>query len=204
MTDGESSEALRAAVRAVLAEPEYAWWQPQESPDGIAAAIARWSGDLLRWLAALRTDAPAIYWTLVAGLFIVALALLVHATWTVRVALRARGTAPVTARASRTDFATLAAALAARGEYLEAARHVQLAVLELLLARRVIALERSEPNAVLRARLRAARLPDADRAACVTLLDRLERAWFRDSTASRDLYDDWRRLHGRLADGVPS
>jgi hypothetical protein len=89
--------------------------------------------------------------------------------------------------------------LAGRGEYLEAARHVQLAVLEVLVARRVISLARSEPNGVLRERLRGAALPDHERGLCLALLGRLERACFRDHLGSEDLYQAWCALHERLA-----
>jgi hypothetical protein len=73
--------------------------------------------------------------------------LLVHVTIAIRAALSVaaqpgsgRGEAPVT------SFVTDAAALAAAGRFLDAARRMQLAVIELLLRRRVLTLARSDPT----------------------------------------------------------
>ena len=33
----------------------------------------------------------------------------------------------------------------------------------------------------------------------LSLLDRLERRWFRDGSADPDLYESWRSLHARLS-----
>lgn len=198
-----SNEAIRATVHQVLGQPEYAWWWKEHEPSrpgGIMRVVLKWIGELLRWLASLRTDAPVTYWVMMGSLLVVAIGLLAHAAWTVRVALRAQpaeGTSP--RAAGRQDFLTLASGLAAGGDYLEAARHAQLAVLDLLVTRRVIRLERSEANLVLRERLRRSALPDNDRRTCLVLLDRLERAWFRDRAASRDLYADWCALHEKLS-----
>jgi hypothetical protein len=88
---------------------------------------------------------------------------------------------------------------AGRGRFVEAAHCAQLASLELLLRKRCLELERSDPNRTLRLRLREARLPAAIRDRFVLLLDRLEGSWFRDRVADRELYSDWRSLHAQIA-----
>lgn len=88
--------------------------------------------------------------------------------------------------------------LAGEGRFLEAAHCTQLATLELLLRREWISLERSDPNRTLRRRLDAGKVPGAERAEFLALLDRLESRWFRDRAEDRDLYGAWRRLYGRL------
>jgi len=129
----------------------------------------------------------------------VALLLLAHVTWAVR---RALAVAPP-ARPPRPDgaappFLEEADALARRGMFLEAARRVQLAALDLLLRARVLELGRSDPNRTLRRRLRDAALPEAERGDLLALIDWLEQRWFRDRSEERELYDRWRSLHTRL------
>ena len=96
-------------------------------------------------------------------------------------------------------FVEEAEALAANGRFLEAGRRLQLAVIELLLRRRVVALTRSDSNRILRARLREASLPEPERRDLLDLLDRFERSWFRDGSADRSLYEAWCDVHARLA-----
>lgn len=88
--------------------------------------------------------------------------------------------------------------LAGAGRWLEATHTVQLATLELLLRRRWLALERSEPNRTLRRRLADASLPSSLRDDLVGLLDRLEREWFRDRSADPQLYDLWTAMYETL------
>jgi len=89
--------------------------------------------------------------------------------------------------------------LADVGRYLEAAHCAQLATVELLLERRWLVLERSEPNRTLRRRLNESALPAPERAEFGALLSRLEGRWFRDRVEDRDLFDAWTALHRRLA-----
>src|SRR5262249_40543877 len=147
----------------------------------------------------LARDHPPLYWTSFATLLVVGIVLLVHLTIVLRAALSGaapaetgRGDAPVTSFVSDAD------ALAATGRFLEAARRMQLAVIEPLLRRHVLTLGRSDPNRTLRARLREATLPAAERGELIALIDRVERCWFRDGAADRALYDAWRRAHERL------
>jgi len=183
-----TDEEIRALARRILDGPEYAEWRP-----------SRWFADVMQWLAALADRSPALYWTLVAGLLLVTIALFVHVLWTVRVALRAAGTRPPESSAvSPRRFSQEAEALAAAGHFLEAARRLQLAVLDLLLRVRVLELGRSDANCELRARLRRAPLPDTERTELLALIDRFERAWFRDRDEDPALYTAWRTLHDRL------
>ena len=191
---------IRDTVARVLDDPTYAWWREPAQPGAWTNAVTRAIGAFLRRLQTLEAEEPLLYWTLLITLLLLAVGLLVHAGWTVRVALRAPsdGT-PGEARADPLDYRELAARFAARGDHLEAARHVQLAVLELLVARRVIPLGRSDSNAVLRRRLRAAPLAEHEQRECLGLIGRLERACFRDDAGSEELYRAWCGLHERLA-----
>lgn len=196
-----SAAQIRDTVARVLDDPAYAWWRtPAESGGGWTQAVGRALRAFFERMAILQAEQPVLYWTLLLVLLLLAVALLVHAGWTVRVALRASaGTAPEDRHGEPLDYRALAARFAARGDHLEAARHVQLAVLELLVARRVIPLARSDSNAVLRQRLRAAPLPEQEQHECLGLIGRLERACFRDHAGSEDLYRAWCGLHERLA-----
>lgn len=191
---------IRETVARVLDDPLYAWWRTPSESGGWTQAVVRALRGFFARIAILQAEQPVLYWTLLVGLLVLAVGLLVHAGWTVRVALRASaGTTPGDGRAEHVDYRELAARFAARGDHLEAARHVQLAVLELLVARRVIPLARSDSNAVLRRRLRAARLAEQEQHECLGLIGRLERACFRDDAGSEELYRAWCGLHERLA-----
>ena len=188
MTPPPDDAAIRALAADILRRSQYAQWRATD-----------WLGHTLAWLARLAKDHPPLYWTSFAALLVVGIVLLVHVTIAIRAALSVaapsetgRGEAPVT------SFVADADALAAAGCFLDAARRMQLAVIELLLRRRVVTLARSDPNRTLRARLREATLPAAERGELIALIDRFERCWFRDGAADRALYDAWCRAHERL------
>ena len=181
-------EQARALAVTILKRSEFALWH--DTP---------WVVSLFRWLSGLWETDPVLYWAMLVGLTAVALLLLAHVAWAVRRALAV----PASARPRRPAIASppfleQADALARRGMFLEAARRVQLAALELLLRARVLELGRSDPNRTLRRRLRDAALPEAERGDFLALVDRLEEHWFRDRSEDRELYDRWRSLHARL------
>src|SRR6266516_2241861 len=174
-------EQVRALAVAIHKRSEFALWH--DTP---------WLMSFLAWLSGLWETDPMLYWAMLAGLVAVALLLLAHVTWAVR---RALAVAPP---AVAPPFLEEADALARRGLFLEAARRVQLAALDLLLRARVLELGRSDPNRTLRRRLRDAALPEAERGDLLALIDWLEQRWFRDRSEERELYDRWRSLHARL------
>ncbi len=192
-----SDERVRELASEILARDDYAALRVDvEFWERLLGWLAEWA----EWLEALRVDAPGLYWLVLAGLLLLALLLLAHVVWTVSLALRMpppepvpRGTGPGPGLLERAE------SLAAEGRFLEASRQVELATLELLLEQRVIELARSEPNRVLRRRLREARLPDVERRQLLGLLDRLEAGLFRDREEDPDLYAGWRSLHRRVA-----
>ena len=169
--------AIRALAADILRRSEYAQWRATD-----------WLRHVLEWLARLANDHPPLYWTSFGALLLVGIVLLVHLTIAIRSALSV-APRPEAARgdASATSFVADADALAAAGRFLEAARRMQLAVIELLLRRRVVTLVRSDPNRTLRARLREATLPASERGELIALIDRVERSWFRDGAADRAL-----------------
>jgi hypothetical protein len=190
-------EEIRARAGEILAQSEYARWRSAaEWGERIDQALR----ELFDWLAELNANAPALYWLIVAALFAVALLLFAHVAWTIRAALRR--SAPTDAGPLRPPAPSLVAEareLALSGRHLEAARRVQLAAIELLLRRGAIDLGRSDANRVLRRNLTAGVVSAGQRAEFVALLDRLERAWFRDRADDPDLYARWSDLYARLA-----
>jgi len=189
-----SDEQVRALAAEILRRTEYARWR---TPGWLAA--------FLRRLAHLSDDSPPLYWSLVAALLVLAVLLIVHVTTAIRSAFAVPTPAePARAESARRRFVDEAEDLAAAGRFLEAARRLQLAVIELLLSRRVVTLARSEPNRILRARLREARLPEAECRDLLALIDRFERSWFRDRSGDRSLYEAWREALDRLAEPHPA
>ncbi len=186
-----SDEHVRALARQILERAEYAWWHARPWP---------WLRRLYEWLRALPETAPILYWSLLGGLALLTLLLLAHVVWTLRAALAAPAPrAPGRDRPDEPRFAEEAEQLARAGRFLEAARRLQLAAIDLLLRRRVLELGRSDPNRTLRARLHAAHLPEPERRDLLAAIDRLERTWFRERSEDADLYACWRALHARLA-----
>ena len=199
MLAAPTDEQVRSAAIEILRRDPYARWRHADAAAAILEAIRRWLGGLNDWLLTLSLRQPALYWLLIGGLLLVAALLLVHVVWSVRVALSLPApAAPRRAAGGGPSLFAEAEALAAQGRHLEAAHRLQLATIEVLLTRRLIALSRFEPNRVLRSRLEGAALREPDRRALVALVDRLETRWFRDRTNDAALYGDWYALHRRL------
>jgi len=191
---------LRGRAADILARGEYAQYRVDERAwmDFYShlndAYLALWER-----LEALHADAPALYWAILAGLLGVAVLLIVHMVWTIRIALRtaAPPEAPPPSVAG-TELRERAEALGATGQFLDAARCYQLACLELLIARGSLELRRSDPNPTLRERLAASDLSPRTREEFRAQLDALEAQWFRDREDDPDLFRAWRSLHGSL------
>ena len=197
-----SDPELRERAAEILARGEYQQYRNDER------AWIDFYGQLYDWysavwdrLQALQSESPLLYWTILAGLFGLAVLLLVHVVWTVRIALRAGApeSDPVDTPRER-DLRGEAERLAAAGHFLEAARRYQLACLELLIARGDLELRRSDPNSTLRQRLTASALPASMHPEFRACLDSLEAHWFRDREDDPELYRSWRSLHGALQD----
>lgn len=194
-----SDAEVREVAAEVLRRAPYAEWREMEAKAALLEPILTWLRDLDGWLIDLSVSAPLWYWLIVIGALATAGLLFAHVVWSVRIALSMPGgeAAPPAAEGAP-SLAARAEALAAEGRFLEAAHRLQLATIELLLQRRIITLNRSEPNRVLRDRLLSASLPDVERRALLALVDRLEARWFRDRVNDALLYGDWRELHRRL------
>jgi HEPN domain-containing protein len=189
----DPDEALvREVAKRILERPEYASWRSQTSPE--------W---LIRWLASLYFENRPLFWAITVTLVVLFVLILWHITYTIRRGLAARphpGTGALPASAP--SFVDDAADLAERGRYLDAARAVQLAVIELLVRAERIRLGRGDANRVLREQLRNARIGDGLREELVESIRTLERHWFRDREEDEDLYRRWRQVYGRLAADV--
>ena len=196
-----TEDQIRELARDILARPAYARWRTLQAGwlRKVLAQLGQWLQSWLEWMHALSVSQPVLYALVVFALLLTAAALVGHLVYALRVALAAGRVSPTPARATDApNFVAAAEALAGSGQFLEAARHLQLAVIDLLLRRRTFELRRSDPNRILRARVHAAALPAGERTELLALVDRLETRWFRDRAEDRDLYDAWRRLHARL------
>lgn len=220
-----SAEQARELAREILARPDYARFRRdptflQDWIDALAQWLRETAGWLEGWLPGWVVEAWDGLWSGLQGLLglvfgqdaltvlmrlalaaalLGAFALLVHH---VLRQLRANAPASAPTRVSRgaggPGLLADADRFAREGRFLEAAHCTQLASLQLLLQKRCLELERSDPNRTLRRRLRDAPLPEALRDRFLTLLDRLESHWFRDRREDRALYGDWRELHAQL------
>jgi hypothetical protein len=215
-------EQVRELAREILARSAYAehrrprtWLQ--EWVDAVAEVLRRIEGWIPEWLseawvgfvAALRGAFDFAFGDdAVVVLLRLALALAVFGAFALLGArllreLRERRPAPPPGPASSVDdeprLLAEAESLAREGRFLEAAHCTQLAALQLLLRKRWLELERSDPNRTLRRRLAEARLPEPTRRRFLALLDRLEGLWFRDRVEDAGLYGDWRQLHQSIA-----
>lgn len=198
-----SDAQLRERASEILARSEYAQYRVDEGAwmdfyrrlDGLYL-------ELWERLQALHIESPALYWAILAGLFGIAVLLLVHMIWTIRIALRTSPPpdAPEPVRGS--DWGVKAEELAAAGHFLDAARCYQLASLELLIARGRLELRRSDPNPTLRERVAESALPQRAQAEFRVALDALEAQWFRDREDDPDLFRAWRSLHGSLREAL--
>jgi len=191
-----SDERVREVAAQVLSRWEYRRWTADDTAVGW---VLHRLIDGYRWMVGLSVTNPPLFWLLMALLALVAAGLLAHVTWSVRRALAypsgmPAGPAPVETPSLPDEAARRAAA----GDHLEAARLMQLAVLQRLVRGGVIELAPADANRTLRRRLREAPLPEAPRRECLRLIDQLERAWFRDHTGDAGLYAAWRGLHERL------
>jgi len=195
--DLPSDDALRSLAARILARPEYlkfrpfdeAWWLHLKS------ALLR----LESWIADLD---PLLYAIILGGLVLLLALLIFHIVWSLRAAL---GTASdVNHRAANMQGTALdvqAHRLAEEGYFLDAAHQMHLACIDRLLRDGVLELHRHDPNRTLRKRLRATSIREDLKITFISLLERLERRWFRDRTgvpSDRELYAEWRNLHERI------
>ena len=191
-----SDEQIRSLAAEILSRDEY--FRPGIAHEAWRELLTRILG-FFDFLDALRIASPLIYWLILGALLLAALVLLAHVVWTVRLALRMPGPeARERARAPGPGFLAQAESLAREQCYLEAARRVELGVIELLLRRRVIELSRSDPGRELREQVRGSALPEAERSSLISLQRRLEAGLFREHAADRVLYQAWLDLHRRL------
>lgn len=192
-----SDERVRGLADEILSNPPYEAWN-DPAFDAWRRALERLA-DFFGWMEAISVDSPLLYWAILGGMLLLALALLVHIVWAVRVALRAPAAdvrpAPT---AERPRWSEEARALAAQGRHLEAAHRLALGSVQALVEEGHIDLGRSDANRILRERVRAAGLPDDLVEEFLGLLDRFEARWFRDRLEDPGLYEAWRGLYARI------
>ncbi len=191
-------DEIRRLAAEILTREEYADFRGD-----LAAweAVFEFFRGFPEWAESLRIASPGLFWLMMLGLLATAGLLLLHTGWTLRAALSAPPpeTATEIRRLATKSLLARAEELAHEGDFLEAARHVQLATLERLLDRGVIDLSRSETNRVLRERLHSAHLPPEQLEALLEALTRLEAALFREPKNDPALYESWLGLYSRLS-----
>ncbi|GEM_PF-3252550 len=200
--DLPSDDALRSLASQILARPEYAKFRPFDEVWWLhlKSAVLR----LQSWVANLD---PWLYATILGGLVFLLALLIFHIVWSLRAALGAASNVPH--RAANTHATALdvqARRLAEEGYFLDAAHQMHLACIDRLLREGVFELHRHDPNRTLRRRLKATSMREDLKTAFISLLERLERRWFRDHTedpSDRELYDEWRDLHERIESAGP-
>jgi hypothetical protein len=218
-------ERARALAEEILARPEYAAHRREPTfLQNWVDALAAWLEEAWEFLTDLAPDWLVAIWDalwsglgsmagamfggsglsvlgrlLLAAAVIGAIGILVH-----RLLREVRARRPEAddqdslARESGPELIADAARHASEGRYLEAAHCTQLASLQMLLQKKRLELERSDPNRTLRRRLADAPVPATTRDHFLSLLDRLESHWFRDREDDRDLYGEWRSLHAQI------
>ena len=192
-------EDVLSLTQQIVAQPRYARWR--EYDVDLAAQIVRWLDEYLTWSSDLESASPILFWLLMAAFLTVALALLAHIGWSIRVALRPTGPPDIRQpRKGAPRWVEEAEALARDGRFLEGAHRLLLGSIDVLVTRGVIELARADANRVLRDRVRRSRLPVAVRARFLDLLDAFEERWFRDRIEDGDLYRAWYELHAQLRD----
>jgi hypothetical protein len=201
---GASDEEIQRLAGELLSGDEYARYRiDEEAWLAFFDRLARGLDSLLAWFDGLRIESPLLYWSALVALALVAVVLLAHMAWSIRAALRA--SAPDDERAvagPRRDLVDEAARLAAQGRFLDAARRLEHACLDELMAQGAIELARGDANRVLRRRLADAPLAEPRRRELLGLVDRLESRLFRDPVDDAELYRGWRRLHAQLQGGM--
>jgi hypothetical protein len=196
-TELPSDDALRSLASEILARAQYAKFRP-----------FRWAHPFLETLDSLHSWVEHLgalqYAALLGGLVLLLAVLVFHIVWSFRAASRAttKGENRRPKQAETTGLDAAADRLAAQGQYLDAAHQMQLACIDRLLREGILELHRHDPNRTLRRRLIATAMSEELKATFVSLLARFERRWFRDQrtdASDRDLYEEWRSLHERIA-----
>lgn len=198
MQPAVSDAHVREAAAAVLAHPPYSSWRGSDSTVEWLKWLLNWLDGLTYRFDMLHSQAPFLYWVIMGGSILLACLLFLHIAWSLRAALATSAPSAADGAADGPSLAGEAEGLAQQGRFLEAARRLQLAAIELLLRDRAITLSRSDPNRILRRRVQSAPLADGDRRDLLQLVDRLEVAWFRDRAEDADLYRAWQSLYSRL------
>jgi hypothetical protein len=197
-----SDSAVRELAQKILARPEYANARPSSSETWLVSMLHRLF-DRLGSLGGLRVSAPALYWLIIGGLFIVLAIMVAHIVWTISAALRAPEPAASSASGPRLrDHAAEAELLAASGSYLDAAHSLMIASFRTLAERSVIELRPDRSNRWIRRALRDSKLNENLVREIDRLVARTERHWFGDRENSPAIYSDWKSAFEQVSRAV--
>jgi hypothetical protein len=189
--------AIRELAGDILERAEYAKYRAPDSDAWLTFVEAFF--DWLEELPRLHAEAPGLYWTLLATLSLVLLALITHIVWTVTAALRLPPS-PKTAVEARgeLDFAAEAARLAQRGAYLEGAHQLLLASLAHAARAQLLDLRAADGNRMICSKLRASRVSPELRERLIALIESTEASWFGARSDSPELYERWQAVYADL------
>lgn len=193
-----SDSAVRELAGKILARPEYA-----EVHNTVPSWVLSWFRWFFVWISKFKlmhTNAPGLYWLIVAAMFAVFALLVAHIVWTVSIAMRASQLAePSAANPEKRDPEADAAQLAASGSYLEAAHHLMIATFRTLAERSVIELRPDRSNRWIRLAVRRSKLNDSLALRIDDLIGRTERHWFGDRENSPAIYSQWQSTYQELS-----
>jgi hypothetical protein len=199
---GPSDERVRELANEILSNPPFDDWNDPQVD--FLSRIFEWLANFFTWMDVIYVDSPLLYWLILSGLLLLAVVLVGHIIWSIRIALRAPAPEVKTATPqARPMWPKEASALASEGRFLEAAHHLALGSVQVLVEDGHIELSRSDANRILRERIRSATFPEELSTEFLRLLNSFEVRWFRDRVEDPDLYEAWHSLHSRIA-GLPA
>jgi hypothetical protein len=193
-----SDPAIRKLASEILSRREF---QLADRLD-IQGVLGKWLATLLSWISRLQVlhaKSPLLYWVMLVGLTIVAVALMTHIVLAVRAALRVpEPPAAARRREAAPDLVARAESLAGAGRHLEAAHWLMIASFQALAEGAVIELRPDRSNAWIRAALMESTLPRGLSAEIASLVTRTEQRWFGDRADRPEIYLQWRSAFERL------
>jgi hypothetical protein len=192
--DAEVSRAIQEILaRPELAPPQADWLAH------VCVELLLWLEDVIRGLEAMQVTAPVPFWLMSAVLSLCLAALIAYVVIALARALRADASpALATPAIRRRDYASEARALADVGRYLDASHCLLLGTLERVARARVIELRPENTNRSIRGMLARSALPAPLTSALLPLLERTERARYREGRAEAALYEQWTVAYAQL------
>jgi hypothetical protein len=193
-----SDTAVHKLTAEILARPEYSTVAPK-MPFWVEW-LHRLS-KLLDRLQLLHDSAPLLYWTIVAIVALVAITMIAHMIWTLRIAMRLPEAFPRRLPIGRSgpDPVREANMLARSGNYLEAGHCLMIATFHTLADRSIIELRPDRSNRWIRRAVRESPLSSRLADDVDVLVERTEHRWFGGRENESEIYTQWLSVLERLS-----